>query len=120
MMLDSSNFDFLDALGVSFIGICVVMLELALIAVAVMSISKFFRFFESKQNTSAAEEIARRAPLMDPNGIALPATESQGTLDLINVNDADAAVVMAIVSNESGIPLNRLSFKSIKLLEDNQ
>ena len=40
--------------------------------------------------------------------------ELQGTLELDGVDEPTAAVIMAIVSDESGIPLNRLLFKSIK------
>ena len=35
---------------------------------------------------------------------------------LFDVDEKTAAVIMAIVSNESGIPLNRLQFKSIKAI----
>ena len=47
-------------------------------------------------------------------GTPLPGTQSQGTLELDGVDEPTAAVIMAIVSDESGIPLNRLLFKSIK------
>jgi hypothetical protein len=49
---------------------------------------------------------------------AAPAGVSNGELDLIETDEKTAAVIMAIVSNKSGIPLNRLSFKSIRLMED--
>lgn len=51
-------------------------------------------------------------------GSALPDSQSAGKLDLVNVDDKTAAVIMAIVSNESGIPLNRLQFNSIKKIEE--
>lgn len=41
---------------------------------------------------------------------------SSGTLKLTNVDDPTAAMIMAIVSDESGIPLYQLCFKSIKLI----
>ena len=41
-----------------------------------------------------------------------------GTMKLKNVNEQTAAIIMAIVSHESGIPLNQLLFKSISLLEN--
>ena len=50
--------------------------------------------------------------------VAAPAGVSNGELDLIETDEKTAAVIMAIVSNKSGIPLNRLSFKSIRLMED--
>ena len=37
---------------------------------------------------------------------------------LNGVEEKEAAVIMAIVSHETGIPLNRLKFDSIKLMED--
>ena len=49
---------------------------------------------------------------------AAPAVNQVRSLDLIDVDESTAAVIMAIVSEESGIPLDRLSFKSIKKVED--
>ncbi len=37
---------------------------------------------------------------------------------LSGVEEKEAAVIMAIVSHKTGIPLERLKFKSIKLMED--
>lgn len=37
---------------------------------------------------------------------------------LVGVEEKDAAVIMAIVSHKTGIPLNRLKFDSITLKED--
>ncbi len=42
---------------------------------------------------------------------------SSGTLRLKNVDEPTAAMIMAIVSDESGIPLSELCFKSIRLVE---
>ncbi|HEX2946568.1 MAG TPA: OadG family protein [Clostridia bacterium] len=42
---------------------------------------------------------------------------SNGKLELLNVDDKTAAAIMAIVSHESGIPLDELNFKYIKALE---
>lgn len=41
---------------------------------------------------------------------------SSSTLKLVNVDEPTAAMIMAIVSDESGIPLSELCFKSIKLI----
>jgi hypothetical protein len=83
-----------------------------------MNLSRLKRILTGNKNLSDAEEIARRSNPLDSDGTPLPSTESQGSLVLYKVEEPTAAVIMAIVSNESGIPLNRLSFKSIKLLED--
>ena len=42
---------------------------------------------------------------------------SAGELKLINVDEKTAAIIMAIVSDESGIPVSELQFKSIKAVD---
>ncbi|HHU49742.1 MAG TPA: OadG family protein [Clostridiales bacterium] len=44
---------------------------------------------------------------------------SVGTLQLKKVDEKTAAMIMAIVSHESEVPLSELRFKSIKLIEEN-
>ena len=44
---------------------------------------------------------------------------SSGALKLKDVDEQTAAMIMAIVSDESGIPLSELCFKSIRLVEQN-
>ena len=105
-----------ESLGVAVVGILVVLAELALLAVFIMLLSKIVGFFTSGKNTNGSP--APSTVSSEPSGTPLPDTRSEGKLDLINVDEPTAAVIMAIVSDESGIPLNRLSFKSIKLLED--
>lgn len=107
---------FTDALNVSITGIVVVMLILALLAVLVLLLSKAIRAVESAAKKKAPKEAVEAAPTA--TGSALPDTQSAGKLDLVNVDDKTAAVIMAIVSNESGIPLNRLQFNSIKKIEE--
>ena len=41
-----------------------------------------------------------------------------GTLKLHNVDDQTAAMIMAIISDTSGIPLSELCFKSIRLITE--
>ena len=51
---------------------------------------------------------------------AAPASEevfSSGSLKLKNCDEKTAAMIMAIVADDSGIPLEELVFKSIKLVE---
>lgn len=42
---------------------------------------------------------------------------SSGALKLKNCDEKTAAMIMAIVADDTGIPLNELVFKSIKLVE---
>ena len=39
-------------------------------------------------------------------------------LKLIDVTEEEAAVIMAVVSHRSGVPLNRLQFNSIKCVSE--
>ena len=104
--------DFLTAL----LGITVVMSTLALIAVFILLISKIIRAVESKAKKDAPE--APAAAPAAPAGIPMPDGMNDGEVDLVGVDEKTAAVIMAIVSQQSEIPLNRLSFKSIKLIDD--
>lgn len=103
------------ALQVSLFGILMVFLLLIILAVLIMIISRVVRLGENlagKKNAASDEP----APVQQSatTGTPLPGTQSQGMLELDGVDEPTAAVIMAIVSDESGIPLNRLLFKSIK------
>ncbi len=72
--------------------------------------SKITGIYTAKQVTDTAD-----ATLGDGgNGDCI----STGELKLINVDEKTAAIIMAIVSHESQIPLSELSFKSIKAIEE--
>lgn len=110
-----------EALSVSVTGIVVVMIILALLAIIVVLLSKAIRMIESKsrkksENSKPESESAKDQPSV--NGKPLPETQSIGSLDLYKTDEKTAAIIMAIISNESGIPLNRLQFNSIKLIEE--
>lgn len=115
----------IEALKTSVTGIVVVMIILALLAVLVVILSKIIRAFESvakkkenKDETVRPANENKADSKADSKGTTLPDTQSAGNLELYKTDEKTAAVIMAIVSNESGIPLNRLQFNSIKLLED--
>ena len=103
--------DFLTAV----LGVTVVMATLALIAVFILMISKIVRAVEAK----ALKATPAAAP-QSPAPVAAADGVNNGEVDLIGVDEKTAAVVMAIVSQQSEIPLNRLQFKSIKLVENNE
>jgi len=123
IMLAGKELDFLDALKVSGAGIMVVMLELALLAIFVFLLSKSVRFFlqrtENKRiavNNAPAEH---QPAAVTESAVAMPLL-SHGELELVETDEATAAVIMAIVSNKTSIPLNRLKFIRIRLLEEQQ
>ncbi len=104
-----------DALQTAGIGMGTVIAVLALIAVCVLIISKIIRTAESKRvGKTEAAPVAQATPV----AAAPVSNSSNGSVELVDVDEKTAAVIMAIVSNESGIELNRLAFKSIKLMED--
>lgn len=103
--------DFLTAV----LGICVVMLALALIAVCILMISKIIRIVETKA-TKRTEEPVQNSLAATGAPVAAEGVNN-GEVDLIGVDEKTAAVIMAIVSQKTDIPLNRLSFKSIKLVD---
>ena len=106
-----------DALATSFIGITTVILILAIIALLIILVSKVIRAIEGVASKKTPEAVSAPAAAA-PAGVPMPAGMNQGELELVNTDEKTAAVIMAIVSDKSGIPLNRLSFKSIKLVED--
>lgn len=101
----------IEAILTSFIGLFTVIIILAVIAGLIILVSKVIRGLESKisKNETPSAVTAENTPA------AIPAPSS---VELVGVDEETAAVIMAIVSDKSGIPLNRLAFKSIKLMED--
>ncbi len=106
-----------EAILRSVVGIVTVICILAVIAGLILLVSKVIRAFEAKTAGKKTEEASAPAAAA-PAGVPMPAGMNQGELELIDTDEKPAAVIMAIVSDKSGIPLNRLAFKSIKLMED--
>ncbi len=103
-----------EALSVSLIGIGTVMIILAVIACLILLVSKAIRTIEAlAAKKSPADEV-----LPFSSAQAIPEGMNSGEVELINTDEKTAAVIMAIVSEKSGIPLSRLSFRSIKLIEE--
>ena len=109
-----------EVLTIAIVGLLTVMAILALIAVCIIVISKIIRLIESKADKKKETKLPESGtPQADAKqGTPLPESKSVGSLELVGTDEATAAVIMAIVSDKSGIPLNRLVFKSIRLMED--
>ena len=123
MFADKITLTMPETLLVAVAGILVVMAELALITVLILGISRMMRSIEGK--LSAASEEAPEAaspvtaapvvaPVSAPAPASAPVAYVPGRVQLVDVDEPTAAVVMALVSNQTGIPLERLWFKSIK------
>lgn len=105
-----------DSLVLSGIGILVVFMELAILAVLIVVISKVVRGIEGKGAPVPAAASASAAPApvpAAPAAASVPAVPPTG-LTLTDITEPAAAAVMALVSDQSGIPLNHLAFHSIK------
>lgn len=63
----------------------------------------------------APAKVAAPAPVAP---VAVPASAVYTGPVLTGIEEKEAAVIMAIVSDKTGIPLSRLKFESIKLMED--
>lgn len=110
----------LEQLPTALTGFIVVLSMLAIIAIAILVFSKVMYSFSKKkgEKETVVETNANNVAGATVSGTPLADGNSAGKLDLVDVDESTAAVIMAIVSDQSGIPLNRLNFKSIKKVED--
>lgn len=104
-----------DALLYSVIGMVVVFVCLFMIYLIVKIMSAVYLAVTAKKKAAApaAEEKPAPSPAPAPNGRA----GTYGELKLVDVDERTAAAIMAIVSDETQIPLNELRFKSIRKVE---
>ncbi len=110
---------FIFALQVSLFGMLMVFALLIILAILIKFISFLVRTGEGLAEKKSKKDSVSDSPVpVQQPAAAAPLPDSQGSLVLDGVDEPTAAVIMAIVSDESGIPLNRLLFKSIKKKED--
>lgn len=101
---------FPDALVNAVLGYGVVFAGLILLMAVVVIMGKAMTAKKAAPAAGAAGPAAPSAPAKD--GPAAPG--SAGKIALHDVSDKDAAMIMAIVADNLGKPLNELRFKSIK------
>ena len=114
-MLD--NIGIIDAAVVAVVGYAVVFFGLILLMIVVVLMGKFFT--EKKETpVEAPAASAAPAPVAAPVAQAPQVSEaapgSAGKLKLHDVPPKTAAMLMAIVADKMGKPLNELRFISIK------
>ena len=97
---------------VALLGYAVVFIGLIALMVVVMIMGKVMS--AKKTAPAAAPAAATAAPTPAPKAAPALATGVAGECKLYNVGDREAAMLMAIVANKLGKPLNELRFKSIK------
>lgn len=101
----------IEAVMVAISGFVIVFLMLALLWGVIVVISRVVGAMEKKNEPAAAA--APAAPAATPAAAPAPAPAAPQVV-LEGIDDTQAACVMAIVSHETGIPLDQLVFKSIK------
>ena len=109
-MLD--NIGILDAGIVALLGYAVVFFGLILLMIVITVMGKAFTAKTAAKKTESAPVSAPAVPAAPAEPVAAPG--SAGQLKLHDVSPKTAAMLMAIVADKMGKPLNELRFISIK------
>lgn len=100
----------------AFLGYMVVFFGLILLMIIVILMGKFFTAKSGKSETKTAAAAAAPAA---PVEVKKPeAAGTAGELKLYDTDPKDAAMIMAIVADTLGKPINQLRFISIKEVKD--
>ena len=119
MMLTSSleNIGIMDAAIVAVLGYAVVFFGLILLMAVIIAMGKAFTAKDKKAAAPAKTAAPAAAPVAAPAAAPVaevPAPGTAGKLKLYDVPPKTAAMIMAIVADKMGKPLNELRFISIK------
>lgn len=121
-----------DALLLALIGIVVVFIVLILLMLIVSLVGKIFdgseklkekhpEWNDKVQNFKAKMTFWKKDKEEETETVEQPLAKGTcGELKLINTDERDAAMIMAIVADQTNTPLNELRFKSIKRVEDEE
>lgn len=116
-MMLTSDISIGEAGVYALLGYAVVFFGLILLMCVVTAMGKYFSAKDSKMKAAASAAAQATAPAAPAAPAAAPkkvAPGSAGELKLYDVEPKTAAMIMAIVANQMGKPLNELRFKSIK------
>ena len=108
------NISILDAGIIALLGYAVVFFGIILLMLVVMAMGKIFVSIENKNKSAAPAAAPAAAVVPVPAAEAPVAPGSAGALKLHDVEPKTAAMIMAIVADKLGKPLNELRFISIK------
>lgn len=116
-MNDLINISLGDASLVAVLGYAVVFIGLVLLMCVVMLMG---RIMVKKRNEPVAAEAVKADAEPAPEAPKQPAPGAAGELKLYDTDPKDAAIIMAIVADSLGKPLNELRFKSIKEVKEDE
>lgn len=105
-----NNFSFLDSLYVTIFGMAVVFVVLIGLNLMIRLQTSIFNAVVSRKTKKVAASAIALASIAPP---AVRPPLANEKLRLINVDEKTAAIIMAIVCDESKIPPEELYFKSI-------
>ena len=112
--MDLINIKAGEAAGIGLLGYAVVFVGLILLMLVVMLLGKVM----IRRAAKAAPVTAAAEPVPEAPAVKLPAAPgSAGDIKLYDTDPRDAAMIMAIVADTMGKPLNELRFKSIREVE---
>ena len=115
---DLENISILNAGIVALLGYAVVFFGLILLMLVVMAMGKYFVAQEAKSKANAqtaAASVAAAPVAVAAEPVQAPAAPgSAGPIKLYDTPPKTAAMIMAIVADTMGKPLNELRFISIK------
>ncbi len=103
-----------DAAITALLGYAVVFFGLFLLMMVVIIMGKIMQSATAKKAAPAPAPAAPVAAPVAAEPVGQPAPGTAGKLKLYDTPDRDAAMIMAIVANKMGKPLNELRFISIK------
>ena len=106
-----SDISVLSALVYSVLGICIVFLMLIILWGVILLLAAILKRRKTEQTVDFVPELSQSA-ISSANAMTAPG--SAGDVMLWNVDDRDAAMLMAIVADTIGCPLNELRFISIR------
>ena len=110
------NIGILDAGVIALLGYCVVFFGIVLLMCVMIVMGKIFvaKANKAKAPKAAPKAEAPAAPVAAAPAAPAVAPGTAGQLKLHDVNPKTAAMIMAIVADKMGKPLNELRFISIK------
>ena len=114
--MDLVNLQVGQAVRIALLGYGVVFLGLLMLMIVIMILGKVMIASLKKAETAAAVAVpVKEVPAETPKAYA---EGSAGEIKLYDTDPKDAAMIMAIVANKLGKPINELRFKSIKEIKE--
>lgn len=113
-----TSISFPEALKIALIGFIIVFVALIVLSLFVKVLSSAVSALEKGAKSKPEQPFAAAAPDVPAAAGAPTAVYYPGTVRLENISEQNAAVVMALTSFKSGIPPERLSFRSIRLIPE--